>query len=106
MDYNHGYRRRTAEWDEIEEAPQIKRFRDDVKIDVAVTSTISAQPVVQPQQQENNVEMHQEPQQEQAQPQQEQQQPQVEAVQPKFYISAPIQGFTSDGHGGCRYLFF
>ncbi|CCD64501.1 uncharacterized protein CELE_C14C11.7 [Caenorhabditis elegans] len=75
--------RRCATWDEIEDAPQTKRLRED-KVQENVP-----QQSVQP-----------------APPPPAAQQAPAPAEQPKFYISAPIQGFTVNNQGGCRYLFF
>ncbi|EFP11249.1 hypothetical protein GCK72_017784 [Caenorhabditis remanei] len=81
--------RRCATWDEIEDAPQIKRLRED-KVQENVPQQAIQQPATTQQQQQQS-------------PQQTTQAP---AQQPKFYISAPIQGYTVDNQGGCRYLFF
>ncbi|CAB3398239.1 unnamed protein product [Caenorhabditis bovis] len=104
MDCQYGIRRRTAPFDEIEEAPQVKRFRDDVKD----SQTTVAQPQNFPQQ-----DQHQQLQQQQTQtaavvqqPQQPTQTGPAPEQVPKFYISAPIQGYTTNSQGGCRYLFF
>ncbi|CAP29224.2 Protein CBG09347 [Caenorhabditis briggsae] len=82
--------RRCATWDEIEDAPQIKRLRED-----KVQEQIPQQPI-----------QHQVVQQQQQKQLPAQQNTPAPAETPKFYISAPIQGFTVNNEGGCRYLFF
>ncbi|CAO4379964.1 unnamed protein product [Caenorhabditis nigoni] len=82
--------RRCATWDEIEDAPQIKRLREDK---------------VQEQHQQQPIQHQVVQQQQQQQPPAQQNTPSP-VEPPKFYISAPIQGFTVNNEGGCRYLFF
>ncbi|CAL2045316.1 unnamed protein product [Caenorhabditis brenneri] len=82
--------RRCATWDEIEDAPQIKRLREN-KEQQSDTQQHVPQPPVQ---------------QDTLTPATQQNAPVTPNETPKFYISAPIQGYTVDNTGGCRYVFY